>query len=140
MKQNLYQTKICKTYLYIFVDYKTFYYNLCHSKACHNSLVQGWCSNVSVLGSPRHIPGCILSIRTTLSTHRQSLNEYLIFEISCTTHAKSHNLYQVCKQAVNKLCLHGYTRKNAQVVTSLQTRCNKSVHKLSTSCVRTACS
>ena len=33
-----------------------------------------------------------------------------------------------------------YTRKNAQVVTSLQTSCNKSVHKLSTSCVRTACS
>ena len=33
-----------------------------------------------------------------------------------------------------------YTRKIAQVVTSLQTSCNKSVHKLSTSCVRTACS
>jgi hypothetical protein len=33
-----------------------------------------------------------------------------------------------------------YTRKNAQVVTSLQTSCYKSVHKLSTSCVRTACS
>ena len=32
-----------------------------------------------------------------------------------------------------------YTRKNAQVVTSLQTSCNKFVHKLSTSCVRTAC-
>ena len=33
-----------------------------------------------------------------------------------------------------------YTRKNAEVVTSLQTSCNKSVHKLSTSCFRTACS
>ena len=33
-----------------------------------------------------------------------------------------------------------YTRKNAQVVTSLQTSSNKSVYKLSTSCVRTACS
>ena len=33
-----------------------------------------------------------------------------------------------------------YTRKNAQVVTSLQTSCNKSVHKLLTSCLRTACS
>ena len=33
-----------------------------------------------------------------------------------------------------------YTRKNAQVVTSLQTSCNKSVHKLLTSCVHTACS
>ena len=33
-----------------------------------------------------------------------------------------------------------YMRKNTQVVTSLQTSCNKSVHKLSTSCVRTACS
>jgi hypothetical protein len=32
-----------------------------------------------------------------------------------------------------------YTRKNAQVVTGLQTSCYKSVHKLSTSCVRTAC-
>ena len=32
-----------------------------------------------------------------------------------------------------------YTRKNTQVVTSLHTSCNKSVHKLSTSCVRTAC-
>jgi hypothetical protein len=33
-----------------------------------------------------------------------------------------------------------YTRKNAQVVTGLQTSCYKSVHKLLTSCVRTACS
>ena len=33
-----------------------------------------------------------------------------------------------------------YARKNAQVVTGLQTSCYKSVHKLSTSCVRTACS
>jgi hypothetical protein len=33
-----------------------------------------------------------------------------------------------------------YTRKNAQVVPGLQTSCYKSVHKLSTSCVRTACS
>ena len=32
-----------------------------------------------------------------------------------------------------------HTRKNAQVVTGLQTSCYKSVHKLSTSCVRTAC-
>ena len=30
--------------------------------------------------------------------------------------------------------------KNAQVVTSLQTSCYTSVHKLSTSCARTACS
>ncbi len=33
-----------------------------------------------------------------------------------------------------------YTRKNAQVVTGLQTSCYKSVHKLSASCVRTVCS
>ena len=33
-----------------------------------------------------------------------------------------------------------YARKNAQDVTSLQTSCYKSVQKLSTSCVRTACS
>jgi hypothetical protein len=31
-----------------------------------------------------------------------------------------------------------YTSKNAQVVTGLQTSCYKSVHKLLTSCVRTA--
>ena len=34
----------------------------------------------------------------------------------------------------------GYMRKNAQVGTGLQTSCYKSVHKLSTSCVRIACS
>ena len=33
-----------------------------------------------------------------------------------------------------------YSRKNAQVVTNPQTSCYKSVHKLSTSCVRIACS
>jgi hypothetical protein len=33
-----------------------------------------------------------------------------------------------------------FTCKNAQVVTGLQTSCYKSVHKLSTNCVRTACS
>ena len=33
-----------------------------------------------------------------------------------------------------------YTRKNAQVVTDLQTSCNKSVHKLLTRFIRTACS
>ena len=39
----------------------------------------------------------------------------------------------------SKINIKAYTRKNAQVVTSLQTSCNKSAHKLSTSCVRTAC-
>ena len=38
------------------------------------------------------------------------------------------------------LCVTLHIRKNAQVVTSLQTNCYKSVHKLSTSCLRTACS
>ena len=33
-----------------------------------------------------------------------------------------------------------YTRKNARVATDLQTSCNKSVHKLLTRCIRTACS
>ena len=33
-----------------------------------------------------------------------------------------------------------YTRKNAHVATDLQTSCNKSVHKLLTRCIRTACS
>ena len=32
-----------------------------------------------------------------------------------------------------------YTRKNAQVATELQTSSNKSVHKLLTRCIRTAC-
>jgi hypothetical protein len=41
-------------------------------------------------------------------------------------------------QDVRFLCV--YTRKNAQVVTGLQTSCYKYVHKLSTSCLRTACS
>ena len=36
--------------------------------------------------------------------------------------------------------LRVYTRKNAQVATDLQTSCNKSVHKLLTRCIRTACS
>jgi hypothetical protein len=39
---------------------------------------------------------------------------------------------------VNKRKSSYYTRKNAQVVTSLQTSSYKSVRKLSTSCVRTA--
>ena len=33
-----------------------------------------------------------------------------------------------------------YTCKNAQVATDLQTSCNKSVHKLLTRCICTACS
>ena len=33
-----------------------------------------------------------------------------------------------------------YTRKNVQVVTNLQTSCNKFVHKLFTRCICTACS
>ena len=33
-----------------------------------------------------------------------------------------------------------YTRKNAQVVAKRQASCKKCVHKLLTSCVRTACS
>ena len=40
----------------------------------------------------------------------------------------------------NKRVVSVYTRKNAQVVTNLQTNCYKSVHKLSTRCLRTACS
>ena len=38
------------------------------------------------------------------------------------------------------ICFMVYTRKNAQVATDLQTSCNKSVHKLFTRCIRTACS
>ena len=37
-------------------------------------------------------------------------------------------------------CIISYTHgKNAQVATDLQTSCNKSVHKLFTRCIRTAC-
>jgi hypothetical protein len=39
----------------------------------------------------------------------------------------------------SELTVRLYTRKKAQVVTGLQTSYYKSVHKLSTSCVRTAC-
>ena len=43
-------------------------------------------------------------------------------------------------KCIVKTCRY-YTRKNAQlVVTDLQTSCYKAVHKLSTSCVHTACS
>jgi hypothetical protein len=38
------------------------------------------------------------------------------------------------------ICEVSDTRKNAQLVKSLQTSCYKSVHKLSTSCLRTTCS
>ena len=41
---------------------------------------------------------------------------------------------------VKRVSILLYTRKNAQVVIGLQTSCYKSVHKRSTSCVRTACS
>ena len=50
---------------------------------------------------------------------------------------KIDNLQQACGVFG---CLHTYTRKNAQVATDLQTSCNKSVHKLLTRCIRTACS
>ena len=39
-----------------------------------------------------------------------------------------------------RLSVITYTRKNAQVATDLQTSCNKSVRKLFTRCIRTACS
>ena len=44
------------------------------------------------------------------------------------------------KKAPTKSHMTIYTRKNAQVATDLQTSCNKSVHKLFTRCIRTACS
>ena len=64
------------------------------------------------------------------------------------------NSKQVCaplyKPIIQKFCMvlnartHviyiTYTRKNAQVATELQTSCNKSVDKLLTRCIRTACS
>jgi hypothetical protein len=56
-------------------------------------------------------------------------------------------MLQICSHAVDKLCSHCLFPKThkllhvcKQVVTCLQTSCYKSVHKLSTSCVRTACS
>ena len=55
--------------------------------------------------------------------------------------ACSNRLLQDVNRLV-KTCefLAVFTRNNAQVVASLQTSCNKAVHKLPTSCVRTACS
>jgi hypothetical protein len=53
------------------------------------------------------------------------------------------NNYFTCKDkflARPKIGCTNCTRQNAQVVTGLQTSCYKSVHKLSTSCLRTACS
>ena len=41
---------------------------------------------------------------------------------------------------INWVLLIVFTRKNAQVATDLQTSCNKSVHKLFTRRIRTACS
>ena len=43
-------------------------------------------------------------------------------------------------QYMIEIQMYMYTRKNAQVATDLQTSCNKSVHKLLTRCIRTACS
>jgi hypothetical protein len=60
-----------------------------------------------------------------------------------------HNSLTACLQTCYKMwdffvySMHAtthVTHKNAQVVTGLQTSCYKAVHKLSTSCVRTACS
>jgi Ser/Thr protein kinase RdoA (MazF antagonist) len=57
------------------------------------------------------------------------------------------DFYEACNQPVcNELvqACWKYTRKNVQALlqctVELQTSCYKSVHKLSTSCVRTACS
>ena len=57
-------------------------------------------------------------------------------------HYLTKNAQHIFTKTLEILRTHveAYTRKNAQVVTSLQTSFNKSVHKLSTSCVRTACS
>ena len=44
------------------------------------------------------------------------------------------------KKERQRTAYDNYTRKNAQVATDLQTSCNKSVHKLLTRCIRTACS
>jgi hypothetical protein len=63
-----------------------------------------------------------------------------------------HNLLTACEQTCNNLfadllqavrfyaCSSLFSRKNAEVVTSLQTNCYKSVYDLSRRCVRTACS
>jgi hypothetical protein len=54
------------------------------------------------------------------------------------THPVEKLLEQHCYKAAAGLLQLArlYTRKNAQVVTGLQTSCYKSVHKLSTSCLR----
>ena len=58
------------------------------------------------------------------------------YKLFCITLLQGWSRQQTCY----KLFQQDYTRKNAQVVTGLQTRCYKSVHKLSASCVRTVCS
>ena len=68
----------------------------------------------------------------------------------CWPHQPCYKMITTCSRLVNNnegehilltSCeILTYTRKNEQLVTSLQTSCYKSVHKLSTSCVRTACS
>jgi hypothetical protein len=59
---------------------------------------------------------------------------------SCNMQLSHYNFTSVtCKKNASFRQLYLYTRKNAQVVTSLQTSCYKAVHKLSTSCVRSHC-
>ena len=57
------------------------------------------------------------------------------------THTESHG-HDIRFSQLVVIFIHTtfYTRKNAQVATDLQTSCNKSVHKLLTRCIRTACS
>ena len=52
----------------------------------------------------------------------------------------THSVFESVPSNSSYKSFKTYTRKNAQVVADLQTSCYKSVHKLSTSCLRTACS
>ena len=65
---------------------------------------------------------------------------FIISDVSTTYTAATIEDINTVTKTYSYINDYLYTRKNAQVVTSLQTSCNKSVHKLLTSCVHTACS
>jgi hypothetical protein len=100
-----------------------------------------WLAGASM---PHRAKNCIRSVERKLQTEAG-------VKITCETKenllTRQSSLFERERRGdnqrviTNRLTYQQGTRvKNAQVVTGLQTSCYKSVHKLSTSCVRTACS
>jgi hypothetical protein len=92
---------------------------------------------IIVEGSCTHVQ--ISHLVTSLPTSRQQ-DVFALLVTSCQQ--VWNNLLPTCNNLVEVIRLVArlfwqvcYTRKNAQVATSLQTSCCKSVHKLSTSCL-----